>query len=46
MLRWVAWAREQVDAWPSVDDPDNWDAPAMLEALISECRAARGLMAG
>ena len=40
VLRWATWARAQVAAWPSVDNPDKWDAAAMLEALISECRAA------
>jgi DNA-binding PadR family transcriptional regulator len=40
VLRWATWARAQVDSWPSVDDPDEWDATALLVSLVAECRAA------
>ena len=40
VLRWATWARALVDRWPSVHDPDDWDAPALLEALVAECREA------
>ena len=40
VLRWATWARAEVDSWASVDEPGDWDAPALLEALIDDCRAA------
>ncbi len=40
VLRWARWARAQVETWPSVDVPDDWDASALLATLVGECRAA------
>ena len=40
VLRWATWARAEVDSWASVEDPGEWDASALLEALIDDCRAA------
>ena len=40
VLRWATWARAEVDSWASVENPGKWDASALLEALIDDCRAA------
>jgi len=40
VLRWARWARAQVETWPSVSEPDDWDAKALLATLVGECRAA------
>ena len=40
VLHWARWARAQVETWPSVDEPDDWDASALLATLVGECRAA------
>jgi PadR family transcriptional regulator, regulatory protein AphA len=40
VLRWATWARAEVDSWASVENPGEWDASALLEALIDDCRAA------
>jgi DNA-binding PadR family transcriptional regulator len=42
VLRWARWARAQVDSWPSVHEPDDWDATGSLATLVAECRAAVG----
>ena len=40
VLRWARWARTQVETWPSANEPDDWDASALLATLVEECRAA------
>jgi PadR family transcriptional regulator, regulatory protein AphA len=40
VLRWATWARAEVDSWASVEDPGQWDAAALLEVLIDDCRTA------
>jgi PadR family transcriptional regulator, regulatory protein AphA len=40
ILRWAAWADEQVAQWPSTADPGDWDTHAALSAVISASRAA------
>jgi PadR family transcriptional regulator, regulatory protein AphA len=40
VLRWTAWAEQQVAHWPAADDPGDWDAQATLASIISDSRAA------
>jgi PadR family transcriptional regulator, regulatory protein AphA len=36
VLRWARWAHEQVEQWPSSDDPGDWDADAVRRRLHEE----------
>jgi DNA-binding PadR family transcriptional regulator len=40
VLRWVAWAREQVAIWSDAGDPGEWDAATALTDLAKDARAA------
>ena len=40
VLRWVAWAREQVAVWTDAGDPGEWDAATVLTDLAKDARAA------
>jgi DNA-binding PadR family transcriptional regulator len=39
VLRWARWAHEQVEQWPSSDDPGDWDAEAERRRLHEEVLA-------
>lgn len=34
VLAWAGWARQQVDQWRSTTDPGDWDAQAVLDAIV------------
>ena len=40
VLRWAAWAEEQVAQWPATDDPGQWDTQAALASVVADSRAA------
>ena len=40
VLRWAAWAEEQVAHWTAADDPGDWDVQAVLASVVRDGRAA------
>lgn len=41
VVRWVAWAREQVSAWNGTTDPGSWDPKASLTELLADVETMR-----